>query len=451
LVAADPAGADAPSGAPLADHFGTSVAIGNGRIVVGMPGYNETAGMDIIRADIGALRTYSTDNALPSGSTSMWAEVLKDPIDQLNVTPSENSRYGSVTYYDPASRMLFVGDPGQNVVYTYVNEGLYWRPVETLIGGDGFGSDMDLDGDRLIIGAPGENAAYIFTRSQETWSQEQILTGLGGFGTSVAISGNKIVVGMPAAAGTYYSINQPDVGYNLDLRTPGGAVVYSFDGSSWYQDRLLMPDDTALPNDTSYTQTYIPDIEGWSQVYIPDKGWFAPGGHAISGTHGALVTLSPWTMMAYIDNIWWPEAQKWGVLINDTAETVQKALPSTSIQYMIVGTTQNMSSSTYAKLGGYPSKSLLGRTAGGIISFGPYTDIYTPQWIYSESWGCYYNGYPYEIGPNTVTMTLGFYAPGGGDHDWPDYNAAWNYGGADEFSRGGRGRKHFTEYSIRHL
>ena len=121
-----------------ADRFGSSVAVGNGRLVIGLPGYNETnaAGTAVLRFDVGAVRTYSTDSLLPSVDASYWAEVLADPLDQANATPLDTSRFGSVTHYDPASRMLFVADPGSNVVYTYVNEGLYWRPVQTIASPD---------------------------------------------------------------------------------------------------------------------------------------------------------------------------------------------------------------------------------------------------------------------------------------------------------------------------
>ena len=90
MNAASPAGADAPLGDGLdqyrtADRFGTSVAVGGSRIVIGMPGYNETNSSNVaIRADVGAMRTYSTDTVLPTGASSMWAEVLSDPQDASN-------------------------------------------------------------------------------------------------------------------------------------------------------------------------------------------------------------------------------------------------------------------------------------------------------------------------------------------------------------------------------
>src|SRR6185295_17574729 len=128
-----------------ADRFGSSVAIGGGHIVVGMPGFNQTnaSGSTIIRADVGAMRTYSSDMALPTGDSAMWAETLKDPHNDGQPWDAA-SLFGSVTHYDPSSRMLFVADPGVRIdtttgqlkhgpaVYVYVNEGLYWRPVQTI-------------------------------------------------------------------------------------------------------------------------------------------------------------------------------------------------------------------------------------------------------------------------------------------------------------------------------
>ncbi len=65
----------------------------------------------------------------------------------------------SMTVYDPTSRTLFVSDRIANTVYTYVNEGLYWRSSTALAGWisgktAGFGIDMDLDAvnGRLAVG-----------------------------------------------------------------------------------------------------------------------------------------------------------------------------------------------------------------------------------------------------------------------------------------------------------
>ncbi len=57
LVGATPNGGGGVRG--VADSFGHSVAIGGGRIVVGIPGFDETAGATVLRADVGSVHTFS--------------------------------------------------------------------------------------------------------------------------------------------------------------------------------------------------------------------------------------------------------------------------------------------------------------------------------------------------------------------------------------------------------
>jgi len=126
LQAANPAGLD---------NFGAAVAIANNRIVVGLPGFDEKDDNNTdIRGDVGAVQTFTINGTLPLASNdNMRAETLRDPTDSAAPEgPKAASRFGSVTHYDPATKTLFVGDPGQGKVYTYINEGLYWRPVKEI-------------------------------------------------------------------------------------------------------------------------------------------------------------------------------------------------------------------------------------------------------------------------------------------------------------------------------
>ena len=65
LTAEQPSGATAtggtvPSEYLTADRFGSSVVVGNGRIVVGLPGYNLTNGNGTAQIfDLGAVRTFT--------------------------------------------------------------------------------------------------------------------------------------------------------------------------------------------------------------------------------------------------------------------------------------------------------------------------------------------------------------------------------------------------------
>src|SRR5258706_3590788 len=121
LTAADPAGSDATF--PMPDHFGASVAISGGRVVVGIPGFNQTSGNVITHGDIGAFRTF-VEGTLPDlRADASFAEAFAG---------SATSGFGAKSVYDPVSGELFVPALGENRVYVYKNEGLYWRPVQTL-------------------------------------------------------------------------------------------------------------------------------------------------------------------------------------------------------------------------------------------------------------------------------------------------------------------------------
>ncbi len=234
------------------DRLGTSVALGNGRIVVGIPGFaeldfdyhtentgvtlnqgdkvlfavsytgtfrpagnspigkiyeyrgttaltvtdwnsvnfsNETlwtlASNDAIRSDVAAVRTFAINSATPIASqipafsqAAMNAETLPDPLDATNATPELLSRFGQVSSYNPANRILAVANSHARVVYTYINEGLYWRPLPSVASpststtSNEFGAALDQSGDKLMIGAPGEDKVYLYTfnATTETWS-----------------------------------------------------------------------------------------------------------------------------------------------------------------------------------------------------------------------------------------------------------------------------------------
>ena len=239
------------SGAQGNDNFGAAVAIAANRMMVGIPGFDETIGAS--RGNLGAIRTFSTDGITPTPSL----EQLR--AEKLNVR-------ASVTHYDPTSRTLFVGDAVNQKVYIYINEGLYWRQLQTLSSSDsGFGSAIDADDKWLVVGAHSVNRVHIYSRSDESWILNKTLAGTAGssFGSSVAISKSTIVVGAPNTTVKYQSKDQPESlgDHYVTLEKSGTVFVYqqNTDTSSWSTDpyRLLMPDDEQLP-------------ESWSSA-VPDS------------------------------------------------------------------------------------------------------------------------------------------------------------------------------------
>lgn len=134
--------------------------------------------------------------------------------------------------------------PGIVYVFTKSDEGAWTEHVQITAPDpsnyDGFGSALDLSGDRLIVGAlrqnVGRGAAYVFEhRHGEGWVQTGALTAddhdpEDGFAASVAIEGDLAVVGAPGRV-AYGPPGHP--------RRPGAVYVFSRDGASWKHAAIL--------------------------------------------------------------------------------------------------------------------------------------------------------------------------------------------------------------------
>ncbi|NOY98117.1 MAG: hypothetical protein GXP40_02795, partial [Chloroflexi bacterium] len=238
------------------EYFGKAVALGDKLLVAGVPGFNETdANNNIVRAGIGIIRTYVTDgsiavNDFTNTATGLYrAEAL-----------SGGANFGRKTIYDPTYKELIVSAYGENKIYIYVNEGLFWRLTQTLTQSGNFGYDMDKDGNRLVIGAPGANKFYVYERGANGWELKSTVggpTGASGFGASVSVNGNRVAVGAPDTVLWYSSSNQPQAGYQLNLGKTGVAFTYTTSGANWTLERFLMPYDSGL-----YFATYQEQSSG---------------------------------------------------------------------------------------------------------------------------------------------------------------------------------------------
>jgi hypothetical protein len=125
--------------------------------------------------------------------------------------------------------------------YVFTNTGSAWKQVAELqgsdtIGGDNFGSSVDISGTTVVVGAPSyagdAGRADVFTNTGGVWKQVAVLKGsdtVDGdeFGSSVAISGTAIVVGAVGHAGN-----------------AGRAYVFTDAGGVWKQVAELKGSDT---------------------------------------------------------------------------------------------------------------------------------------------------------------------------------------------------------------
>jgi hypothetical protein len=150
--------------------------------------------------------------------------------------------------------VIVVGAPDDNIgfgfdvgsAYVYRWDGAAWNEEQKLqlIPGatsDNFGSDVAIDGDRIVVGTPLDDSvmhmdsgsASVFEYDGSSWGQTKLLTvldesGLDGLGSSVDIDGDVIVVGM------WMDDESPVV-------DGGSARVWRHDGSDWVYEQALLP------------------------------------------------------------------------------------------------------------------------------------------------------------------------------------------------------------------
>ena len=188
----------ASDGAPV-DHFGSSVAISGSLLVAG-------ASLD-------------DDNGENSGSAYVfrlgpggWMEEAKLLANDGEI----DDRFEEVGISDSTIIVGAWGDQDMGALtgsaYIFVSTGTGWSQQSKLIasdqaGGDQFGLDVAISGDRAIVGAyanddNGENSgsAYIFRREDNVWVEETKLLPSDGadfdeFGISVAINGEFAMAG----------------------------------------------------------------------------------------------------------------------------------------------------------------------------------------------------------------------------------------------------------------
>lgn len=208
------------------DYFGASVAISGDTIAVGAP--YENAGSANI-PDAGAVYLFERHQ----GGPNSWGQVKK----VIAGDPDEEDDFGLQLDLDADTLVVGAsgedGGPGNPMSYAgaiYIlerNQGGpgNWGEVKKLWAsdveeGDGLGSTVAIDGDRLVAGAASEDggagnpvvwagAAYIFERDlggANNWGEVKKLSASDAgnndrFGTTATIQGDTIIVGAPFERG----------------------------------------------------------------------------------------------------------------------------------------------------------------------------------------------------------------------------------------------------------
>jgi hypothetical protein len=160
------------SGTTAGDDFGLSVAISGDTVVVGAPGYDYSVG-----------RVYTFTK---TGTGWPQADELVDPI-QLHRSFGASVAISGKTLLVCASLQGYVFD----------DEGS-WHRVAVLAPTNG--DSCDISGSVAVVGFFGQDQAPVFTKTASGWHRAAVLAQPGtgdqdSFGLSVAVSGNTVVVG----------------------------------------------------------------------------------------------------------------------------------------------------------------------------------------------------------------------------------------------------------------
>jgi choice-of-anchor B domain-containing protein len=254
------------------DHFGRTLAIAEGDLLVG----------STISRESGALYVFQRT---PEGN---WRETA-------SMVPSdarpENS-FGRVGATDGRIVMMadWAADSSRGHVYVFAKQNGAWRETQKLVASDAqpngwFGSSLSIAGDRVVIGSSARNqgrgGAYLFTRAAGgNWQEATRIAapdttaGLQ-FGASVALVANTLVVGAPGAD-----------------RFLGALYVYTPDasGTNWTMASKIAPPAGVTPTGSFGSELEVVGEEIWvgapgvetGRIYRLARG--ADGNWAIAGS-----------------------------------------------------------------------------------------------------------------------------------------------------------------------
>ncbi len=221
----------APDGAP-ADYFGLSLALAQGRLVVGAP----DSDVDGISAR-GAVYTFV---AVGAGWNFEQKLIAADGalVDQFGTAVA----LGNDVIFVGAPRQDSGGLPGRGCVYVFERMGSTWTQTQRLrasdgMSGDGFGTSISLSGDSLAIGAPADElrtgAAYVFVRNGlGEWVEQQKVS-------STEVSGGAKVGEAIALDADTLVLSATGDGAGTIAR--GSALVFQRVGSLWSMQQKIAP------------------------------------------------------------------------------------------------------------------------------------------------------------------------------------------------------------------
>ena len=265
-----------------------------------VPGLSSNAGFG---RDVGLSGDWAIAGAFQEASVSGRAYLFKrtsgvwNQVATLAPTVSGTPRFGYAV--DIESNLSVVGAPYYTpaipscAVHVYSpNASQQWTLSATLTpndgaASDGFGSEIDLRGNRLIVGSPQDDnvgSAYIFDRSASgAWSQVAKLTPddgriYDGFARSVALGDGVAIVGNRSAVGGAYLFKETTPGnweQFAKLTYDGFQTGGSFGVSVSIWNNYALVGAPSINDGVGAAYLFKFDLDGsWSQVakYVASDG-----------------------------------------------------------------------------------------------------------------------------------------------------------------------------------
>lgn len=270
------------------DLFGTSVALSGDTALVGMPGDDTAAGVDVGSAyvfvrtgSVWAFQARLTPNDALTEDAFGLAVALSDNTALVSTQRSNGIafvfvRSGSawtqqamlaagtfqeeenqVTSVAVQGNTALVGTASGESVYVYVRTGTNWTEQDEVIASDGmfgdhFGGSVALSGETMVVGAPQDSSdmmqvpgpppestpqfapgeiahgsAYVFVRSNGVWTEQQKL--LASDKASFDVFGTAVSI-----SGDTVLVGAPG-----DNTQTGGAYVFTRSNTSWTEQQKL--------------------------------------------------------------------------------------------------------------------------------------------------------------------------------------------------------------------
>ncbi|KAJ5078523.1 hypothetical protein M0811_04848 [Anaeramoeba ignava] len=185
-----------------------------------------------------------------------------------------------------------IGDPVENTVGIFENNGTNFVFLQALTGPQGFGSSVSISGNFIVIGAPISNQSFVFKFNGSYWDLNQQFGGPPNFGVSVSISDNFTVIGsditnralvfhfngsgwdaLPALIGPPSSSFGSCVSISKDLiaisaKAQGQIFVYRFNAGSWTLEQNLQESTTGYGSSVAVSENIVVGAPGENTVYI---------------------------------------------------------------------------------------------------------------------------------------------------------------------------------------